>query len=270
VKIQFESKDLVVFESAIFRTTSILFASQDFILLLDPNYTPSELDFIKAKTDAFGNNKPLYIIFTHSDYDHIVCLSHFNPDKIILSKEFEHFKEKQLSAVRSFDKSLYIQRKKEVDFPIGTDLIQRDGQTVETPNTKLTFYEARGHTKDGILTLVEPNNLLFVGDHLSNIEFPFIEDGYEEYLDTLDKIEKIVETKNIEVLVVGHGDCILNKTAMILRVNESRDYILSIKNAASNDELIQIEDKLLQKYPFFEAVKEHHDKNVKTISNLEI
>ena len=47
MKIQFRSDELIIFESALFRTTTSLIIGEQYILLIDPNWLPIELDFIE-------------------------------------------------------------------------------------------------------------------------------------------------------------------------------------------------------------------------------
>jgi len=263
LKIQFENTNTIVFESAIYRTTSVLFFNDDFMLLIDPNYLPIEIEFIQAKVKSIRKKQELFLLFTHSDYDHIVGYEYFDTDKIIASELFLSFKDQQLKAVQNFDKSLYVLRPQKLNFPVLTDVISKDGQSIGTQNNDLTFYLAPGHTADGLITLLQPENYLFVGDYLSNIEFPFIADCPTKYLETLDKIEQIVQTKNIQLLVVGHGDCLHNKKEMLERIEESRNYINYLFKNKDVKKLQAFENELANKYPFFDSVKEHHEKNIR-------
>ena len=263
MKIQFENKNIVVFESAIYRTTSVLFFNDDFMLLIDPNYLPIEIEFIQEKVKCIRKSQELFLLFTHSDYDHIVGYEYFDADKTIASQLFSSFKDQQLKAVQNFDKSLYVLRPQKLNFPILTDVISVDEQSISTQNNNLTFYLAPGHTADGLITLLQPENYLFVGDYLSNIEFPFIADCPTKYLKTLDKIEQIIQTNNIKLLVVGHGDCLHDKKEMLVRIEESRNYINYLFKNKDAKVLQEFENKLAKKYPFFDSVKEHHEKNIK-------
>ncbi len=265
MKIQFENKNLIVFESAIFRTSSILFHNEEIIFLVDPNYLPIEIAFIQKKVESIRKNQAVYLLYTHSDYDHIVGSECFDADKTIASQLFSTFKDKQMKAVSDFDISLYVKRPKRLNFPTISNVISEEGQSIKTNSNTFTFYFAPGHTADGLITLVEPENYLFVGDYLSNIEFPFIEDCPIKYLATLDKIEKIVNTNDIQLLVVGHGDHIHTKEEMLQRIANSREYINLIANITNDELFSHFPRGLSKKYPFFESVKEHHHKNVKLI-----
>lgn len=71
MKIQYKDQNLIIFESDLFRTTSSIIKGKDYILVVDPNWLPREVDLIKKKADKIGRGKEKYLLFTHSDYDHM-------------------------------------------------------------------------------------------------------------------------------------------------------------------------------------------------------
>jgi len=73
MKIQYQDTNLVVFESALFRTTTSLIIGNDHIVIVDPNWFPIELNFIWNFIQALDITVEKYLLFTHSDYDHIIC-----------------------------------------------------------------------------------------------------------------------------------------------------------------------------------------------------
>jgi len=96
MKIQYEDKSLIIFESELFRTTSTIVKGKDYILVVDPNWLPREVDFIKKKADKIGRGKKKYLLFTHSDYDHIIGYGKFKNYKTIASQNFVKNKKKNL------------------------------------------------------------------------------------------------------------------------------------------------------------------------------
>ena len=47
--IQFKTPNITVFESALFRTTTTLLETDDLLLLVDPNWLPSEIENIQLE-----------------------------------------------------------------------------------------------------------------------------------------------------------------------------------------------------------------------------
>lgn len=57
------------------------------VLLVDPTWLPHEVEEISDHVAHIRNVKPLYLLFTHSDYDHVLGYKAF-PDAITIgSKE---------------------------------------------------------------------------------------------------------------------------------------------------------------------------------------
>lgn len=64
---------ITIFESALYRTTSTVFHNDDLILIVDPNWLPGEVQAVRGHVDQIKKGYPLYLLFTHSDYDHIIA-----------------------------------------------------------------------------------------------------------------------------------------------------------------------------------------------------
>ena len=125
MKKQYQTQAITVFESALFRTITSLIKLPDATVLVDPNWLPHEVEHIR-KTLAFpeslqdfSSDSPLYLLFTHSDYDHIIGYRAFPNAKVIASEAFVNSpdKEKNLRQIREFDDEYYIQRDYEIEYP---------------------------------------------------------------------------------------------------------------------------------------------------------
>ena len=266
MKIQYQDQHLCIFESALYRTTSCLIATEDFILLIDPNWLPIEIKFIQARVEAIADNRPLYLLFTHSDYDHVLAYAAFPAAKVICSAACDQSpdKEKILNQIRSFDEEYYIKRDYPILFPKGEIIISAVHESRKIGTTTFHFYQAPGHTPDGLFTYIEDLELLIVGDYLSNIEFPFIYDHSEAYLKTLDLAEQLIEQKPLRLLVTGHGDHCTEQEEMKRRITESRAYINELKRSIEKGITFDLE-KWLQRYGFAKALTGCHEENVEQL-----
>ncbi|MEZ4986246.1 MAG: MBL fold metallo-hydrolase [Saprospiraceae bacterium] len=72
MKLQYNHSGILVFESQLMRTTSTLIAGAGHLLLVDPNWLPDEVAFLSEQVARLRGDRPLYVLFTHSDYDHII------------------------------------------------------------------------------------------------------------------------------------------------------------------------------------------------------
>jgi len=125
-----------------------------------------------------------------------------------------------------------------------------------------SFYQARGHNADGLLIHNTTKGILLAGDYLSNVEFPYIYDSVDKYLATLSKFERIINEKQVSLLISGHGDYTSHKAEMMTRIKKSRAYITQLIESVTLDKAFDVE-ALLGGYDFPIIMKEFHLKNMK-------
>ena len=268
MKIQFESNELVIFESALYRTTSSLIIGDSYLLLVDPNWLPIELEFIKKYIQINCKNKSEYILFTHSDYDHIIGYGLFKEYKSIASQKFidNTDTDKILNQIRKFDDEYYVNRNYKIEYPKIEISIIKEIEELKIGKDLYQFYQAPGHTKDSIIVYNKSKETVIVGDYLSNIEFPFIYHSWKSYLDTLKIFQKIINENPITLLITGHGDYTTDKNEMIKRIEDSRSYIEECLSSIKDKKNFQ-KQKLFEKYEFSASMKASHDTNMKLIEN---
>lgn len=264
--IQFKNKHFSVFESALFRTNSVVVETEDLILVVDPTWLPHEVAAIRHHVDAIKNGRPVYLLFTHSDYDHILGFGAFPEAFTIASQAFKDNpkKEEQLQAIRKFDQEYYIRRPYKLCYPRVDITIDLNTKFITIGDTRLSFWQAPGHNADGIFTLVEPLGIWIAGDYLSNEEFPFIYHRAEDYLLTLDTAEEIIKKRQPKYLIPGHGEVSTETSEMFLRLQESRDYIGQLKDAITRGERFP-DEHLWERYDFRLGQEEFHRKNIELI-----
>lgn len=262
--IQFKNANITVFESALFRTTSTLIETDDLLLLVDPNWLPSEIENIQLAVKRKRGDKPLFLLFTHSDYDHIIGYRAFPTAQIIASEAFvsNKGKNKILQQINDWDDENYIRRPYPIEYPAVDLVIKSDGQQLKIGHTTLTFYLAPGHNIDGIFTVVEPLGVWIAGDYLSNIEFPYIYHSSLAYEKTLAKVDAILSNHPIKMLITGHGDIAFDKSEILKRKEDSLKYIENLRTALQKDIPFDF-DQLMDSYHFPKVMKQFHDGNVK-------
>jgi hydroxyacylglutathione hydrolase len=263
MKIQYQSDELIILESSLFRTTSTIIISEEYIFLVDPNWLPIEIDFITNLIKKAGNDKAKYILFTHSDYDHIIGYGRFKDFNTIASQNFidNPDKESILSQIKAFDDENYILRDYDISFPKIETSLTLDRQSLKIKSDEYLFWQAKGHNIDGLITFNKTKGILVVGDYLSNIEFPYIYDSVKNYKDTLDKLDHIVTTENIKFLISGHGDYTTDIVEIQLRIKESRDYLHELEKSLKNDTDFDLV-KLFRRYQFSGIMKQFHEGNL--------
>ena len=272
MKILYKTARLCVFQSALFQTNSAVINTDDAVIVVDPNWLPEEITAIKKHVAKCGK-KPLYLLFTHSDYDHIIGFGAF-PEAVgvIASRAFieNADREKNLEQIRTFDDDYYITRDYATVYPVVTDVIEHDGQKITIGNTELIFYLAAGHNPDGIFAII--NDVWIAGDYLCAVEFPYIYHSSIEYEKTLAKTDFILHHHKINTLVCGHGEIIKPGNTknnfideVLKRKTDALDYIHRVRAAVENPKQVFDFEAYIKRFDFPRIMKRFHDKNIELI-----
>lgn len=261
--IQFKNDHCCVFESALFKTTSTVIWTGDLVLVVDPNWLPSEITEIRQFVDSIKGDKPVFLLFTHSDYDHIIGYGAFPEARVIASVAFakNQNKDEVLEQIDQFDQEYYIDRLYPIVYPQVDEAIKRTGQTLTIGRTNLVFYLAPGHNPDGLFTIVEPLDIWITGDYLSNVEFPYIYHSFQAYVHTLDRARGILDQHQPALLVPGHGRVTGSRAEMEKRLAESRLYLTALKKSVLEDQEFP-EETLWQRYNYPKGMSAFHEKNL--------
>lgn len=256
--IQFQNEHLTVFQSALYQTTCAVIQSEKAVILIDPNWLPQEIEIINAYIAGIIEGRQLFIIFTHSDFDHIIAAGAFPNAIKIASKAFVEQPNKAaiLEEIQQFDAQYYVERLYPIIYPTIDLVIDEDAQQLVLGDITCTFYLAPGHTDDGIFIAIDSLKLMLAGDYLSDVEFPFLTD-FQAYLTTLQKAQMIVEQYEIQLLVPGHGKTTASSSEIMERIKESRRYLQQLQQG------IDQEQHLKARYLFYRSLKDLHELNKK-------
>lgn len=264
--IQFENTSLRVYQSALFQTTSTVIQTEDFVMIVDPTWLPHEIEEMHTYVQKILKGKQLLLLFTHSDYDHILGYGAFPGARVIATRAFVENKAKEtvLAQIQKFDDEYYIQRKYSLEYPNVDLTINDDRQVLNFQHSSIEFYLAPGHNPDGLFALVKPLGYLIVGDYLSNVEFPYIYHSSIEYETTLAKAKWLIDAGEIQVLIPGHGQITTEIEEMNKRLSDSFQYIKSVRDSIRKDQIYPF-DELMKNYAFPVIMRQFHDANIKLI-----
>lgn len=256
--LHYQNNKLTVFQSALFQTTSAVIESEEALIVTDPTWLPHEIEEIKQHINKRIGSRQLYIIYTHSDFDHIIGAGSFPDAKVIATEAFQTNSKKQeiLREIHNFDQEYYLMRNYEPKYPSVDRVIREDREKLVLSDMTLMFYKAPGHTADGLFTVVEPLGVFLSGDYFSDVEFPFITSSYKDYVTTVDKAGRIMDHKDIRIHVPGHGSVSDEREELLERIAFSADYL---KRLAEKD--TTLETALKEKFRFFEGMKSSHQVN---------
>jgi hydroxyacylglutathione hydrolase len=221
MKIQYQQNGLTLFESALYRTTSAIVEWGNAIVIVDPNWLPCEIENIREYVNSCYADRKKYLLFTHSDFDHIIGYGAFPDCQVIGSADFADnpAKEMNVQQILSFDDQYYIHRPYPVVYP-GLDIVVRENNTIMHEGTEAAyFYVAPGHIDNGLIVVFPEKKLCIAGDYLSNIEIPMVEFSFHQYAETLQTFRHIFQQHSISRLVTGHGDMAKDRDEIQKRLN---------------------------------------------------
>ena len=228
---------LFLFPSSVWQMNSAVLCSHGEALVVDPGFFPDEIATLRDFVQGRGLRPRLY--FTHGDFDHVAGHQAFpgaprwgSPD---LARREPGPVEDQ---VREFDLRYYVERPQPFTFPRLTWEAagpEPGGYARQTLGAlEVLFWPAPGHTTDGLAAAVPALGLLFAGDYLSDLEFPFVEDSLVRYRVTLSTFRKAVHDLGLRVLVPGHGPAASSQADILGRVERDEAYLETLWQAAGD------------------------------------
>lgn len=204
-----EKAGVAIFQSALYQTISTVTVTAEAVIISDPCWLPHEVEEIRRYVEEIRGQRPLYLVLTHSDFDHILGVGAFPEATIVaaaaLASKEEGERRRILEQIHAFDDDYYVSRPYPVSYPQVEISISAEGQRLALGGTTLTFYQAPGHNDDGIFTLIEPAGVWLAGDYLSDIEFPYIYYSSTLYEAAIRKLDDILLRHPVKLLVPGHG-----------------------------------------------------------------
>lgn len=273
MKVSFQNKNLVVFESELMQTTCTLVIGERHLLLVDPNWLPSEVERIAKWVAAEQEHRSLYLYFTHSDYDHIIAYERFRANaQVIVSQALLINPEQlqQLEEIKQFYDQYYLQPPWPITYPQAADLIIREAEeTHELAGEVYRFYQAPGHNRDGLIAFHEATGTLLTGDYLCGVEFPFIYYSILAYEKTLNLLGRLLDELPVQTLVAGHGPITRDKAEMQSRWQEAHWYLKALM-AAGRGQAAFPEAELWAKYSHFRHIQEKYHRGNLVLAEREL
>ncbi len=262
-KIIYRDPHVTIFQSALFMTNSTVVKTDDMVLVVDPAWLPDEVMSIRRYVDSIRGKLPVFLLFTHSDYDHIIGYKAFDADKVFVTEAFvmNPGKEDIVEQIFEFDEKFYIDRPYPIEYPVGDFLIFRDGVQFRYGGTKMTFYLTPGHTADSMMVVVWQLGLCIAGDYLCSCEFPFIYHSSVEYERTLEKLTFIHDKNWFTRLIPGHGDPALSISDWLRRRTEGLAYIYALRESIATGVPFD-DDSLWARYDFPRLQAKFHADNI--------
>ena len=269
MKIQYSSPGITIFESALYRTTSTILSLKNSILIVDPNWLPEEVTYIRSYVERFYKGYKTYLLFTHSDYDHIIGYGSFPGATVIATDCLKSNPEKEavIKQIFEFDFTYYIDRPYPILYPEVHHAITSDQSVLKIDDTELYFYLSPGHNADAMFVIIPSLSCWIAGDYLSNIEIPLVDHNLLAYNTTLAKARHIIDYHpEITILITGHGDVALTREEIIRRIDNDEAY-LHFLSRCSSATITPEADSIIRKYSSNPHMLTAHQNNYNKIFN---
>jgi glyoxylase-like metal-dependent hydrolase (beta-lactamase superfamily II) len=184
--------------------------------VIDSPVLPEELETLPTLLAQARFPAPSGLLATHGDWDHLLGRLAF--PGVVLGVAESTVARLQASPgeaqreLRAFDRDLLIERPR----PLALGSIQAlpvPGRCA-VGDHELELHPTPGHTPDGMAILIPWAGVLVVGDYLSTVEPPTLNDGgdREAYLATLERLRPLVASA--EHIVPGHGPVLDSQRAL--------------------------------------------------------
>jgi glyoxylase-like metal-dependent hydrolase (beta-lactamase superfamily II) len=196
----------------LWRTASLLLASEAEAVLIDPGIAEAEVATIGARAAALGATVT-HILATHGDWDHLCGIAAFPHATAWMGPATAERVRSGQAAARiakaAGDRGLAVAGSPHVDVVLEVGRAHQVGPfVVETA-------ALRGHIPDGVCYRVRALNLLIVGDHLSAVEFPFAT-STAAYRATLAGLIELLHHDPPATVVPGHGPVLTAAEALAI------------------------------------------------------
>lgn len=228
---------VTVFTSCIWQTNSTIVETDERIFVFDPAYFPQEIGRIVQFVGERRSGRPITLVLTHGDWDHIAGYREFADSTVIAHEAIEQPDRLagQVEKAKQFDVTYYVNRGHELLIPRIDQLVSADsaasGTEVvgSTTSEEILFLPMPGHTQDMMATYFPQEKVLVAGDMLSDLEFPFIDYDSAAYLTSLQKLKALVKSGKVDLLIPGHGSCTTDRGEMLQRIEQDAAYIESAR-----------------------------------------
>lgn len=188
--------------------------------VIDSPVLPEELETLPTLLAQARFPSPSGLLATHGDWDHLLGRLAFPGLALGVAEStaarLQASPGEAQRELRAFDRDLLIERPR----PLALGSLQAlpvPGRCA-VGDHELELHPAEGHTPDGMAIVIPWAGVLVVGDYLSTVEPPTLNDGRDRdaYLATLSRLRPLVAS--VEHVVPGHGPVL--DTEQALRVLE--------------------------------------------------
>ena len=217
---------VLVLRSDLWATNSAIVHAGDACLVCDPSIFPDEIAEIRTATRGYER---VYLLITHSDFDHVCGIPAF-ADATVVTGATTAAAIGDGTARRKLDESGR-EWGTSWDGELRVDLVAA-GDPVRCGELDVVAVDARGHIDDGSALVVSAAGLLFAGDYLSAVCQPIVLGSIAATIGTIERLIGAIADHDIATVVPGHGP-VLDRPRAERIAGEDIAYLRALQAAAA-------------------------------------
>jgi hydroxyacylglutathione hydrolase len=218
---------VLVLRSALWATNSVLVPAGDACLVCDPSIFPDEIEAVRSSTRPYDE---VYVLVTHSDFDHVCGIPAFAAATVLADATTARAiaagaARRGLDAAgREWNASW--EGALRVDQVVGDELVRCGTCGVRA-------IPVPGHGDDGAAFVILEQELLLPGDYLSAVCPPIVLGSVRSALASCERLLRSLAEHSISTVVPGHGPALDRRRAQRIG-REDADYLRLLQVAAAD------------------------------------
>jgi glyoxylase-like metal-dependent hydrolase (beta-lactamase superfamily II) len=231
-------RDAIVVTSRLWQTTATCVRAGSEAFLVDSPYFPDELELLPMLLQQSHFPAVSGLLATHADWDHLLGRYAFPGLALgLATSSAERLRAEPGAAQRALrdeDAANYVERPGPL--ALGSYQPLPVPGRMQIGDEEIELHPTGGHTQDGVAFLFRSAGLLVVGDHVSDVEIPWISAGgsVAEYRATLARLAAL--SQECDTIVPGHGSPHDRGSALRI-IDEDVDYLDALERGEERPKL---------------------------------
>jgi glyoxylase-like metal-dependent hydrolase (beta-lactamase superfamily II) len=216
------------FQSPQWQTNSLLVVRDGHALVVDPAWTPAEIDGIHAAAAAAA--RELHFVLTHADPDHVCGMEAFRDARIHVESRSAALIDEGLSGRVLHETGADWG----IDFPFEPryDAVFEVGAELSLGPFRIVTLDAAGHMLDGAAYLLLDEGILVPGDYLCSIGSPLVFWSVSAAAATIRRLLDALDRYDVAWVVPGHGHVLGLREARAMGVRDL-EYLEALESTAA-------------------------------------
>jgi len=218
---------LVVYQSRLWATNSVVLLTGRARLVCDPSIFPDEIAAIRDRARGAGL---VYVLVTHSDFDHVCGLPAFDGATVVAGA----------GTARAIESGEARHKLDESGREWGTEWegqlrvdVVASAEPTRLGDAEVVAIDCPGHSTDGSAFVVADRGLLLPGDYLSAVCHPIVLGSIGDAVAAVGRLLRVLDERQIETVVPGHGPVLDRRRARRIG-EEDTAYLHAIQTAAAD------------------------------------